>query len=291
MAIEVCRSGALAALVVALFASHAGAEEAPPVHTWPSHPADADQGATGTDTTRPEDAALPKVERPFLYLVDPTLPHPLHVVASYSAAYAPDAAGTRPLAATANRSGLVNELRVEAGLHPRVALFANGLLAPPRAGETRARDAGGGGVRVLLTDPESRGFRLALSAAYLRDFQQVSAVSGSAEASFDIHRLRLASMVHTEHAFAAARDSVDLYVVGGASYRVLDSLRVGAEYVGQELEGAWQPDEAEGGLRHFAAATLAWAPADRLLLTAGPAFGLDRASPDVLGKAALSYLF
>ncbi len=215
----------------------------------------------------------------------------MQVVASYSAAYSPDSAGTRPLAATANRSGLVNELRVEGGLHERVALFADGLLAPPLAGEARAREAFGGGLRVLVTDPESRGFRLALSAAYLHDFEQVSAVAGRAEASLDIRRLRLASMIHTERAFAANRDSVDLYAVAGASYRVLDSLRIGAEYVGQELEGAWQPDEAEGGIRHFAGATLAWAPAERVLLSAGPAFGLDRASPTVLGKAALSYLF
>lgn len=290
-----CRSGALAAVCVALGASHAAAQTQapgdPPVRSWPSHAPTADQGTHASSGTEDAASALPPVERPFLYLVDPTLPHPMRLVASYSAAYSPDDAGTRPLAATANRSGLVNELRVEAGLHERVSLFADGLLAPPHAGETRAREAFGGGARFLLTDPTSRSFRLALSAAYQRDFQAASIASARVEASYDIDRLRLAGMAHTERAFAVGRDGVDMYAALGASYRVLDDLRVGAEYVGQDLEGAWDPTEREGGVRHFVGTTLAFAPGDRLLVSAGPALGLNRASPEVLGKAALSYLF
>jgi len=294
MRIEVCRSGALAALTVALCATvaHADPDPAdPPVRTWPSHGPVADQGAHSGDTARADDARLPKLERPFLYLIDPTLPHPIQLVASYSTAYAPDAAGTHPLTANHNQNGLVNELHLEDSVHERIALFADNLLAPPHTDDTNAHSAFNGGIRVLLTNPESHSFHLALSTEYLRDFESVSTVGGRIETSLDIHRLRLAAMTHTERSFAANRDRVDLYAAAGASYRVLDSLRVGAEYVGQDLEGAWESDEAEGGVRHFVGGTLAWAPTSQLLVAAGPAFGLDRSSPDVLGKAQLSYLF
>lgn len=54
-------------------------------------------------------------------------------------------------------------------------------------------------------------------------------------------------MVHAEKAFTAARDPIDLYAVAGASYRVLDSLRVGAEYVVQDIEGVWNPKKPKAG--------------------------------------------
>lgn len=287
--------GALAALLALSAAPHAGAQSAggfwyeTPTQTKATVKAD----RRTTDTPQTDTKASPpaRVERPFLYLVDPTLPRPMHVVATYSAGYSSSDAATRPLAATANRSGLVNELRVEAGLHERFAPFVTGMLAPPRGSETGARTALRAGARVLLTDPASHGFRLALSAAYTRDFRSTNGVFARATASYDIDRLRLASMVHAERMFATDRDAIDLYTVAGASYRVLDSLRVGAEYVAQDIEGAWQANEAEGGLKHYAGADVAWSYDKRLLVTAGPAFGLGKPAPALLGRASLSYLF
>jgi len=254
-------------------------------------PVTADRGAdTEPGTARSAEPPAP-VERPFLYLVDPTLPRPMHVIASYAASYSSTEAATRPLAATANRSGLVNELRLEGGLHQRFAPFVTGLAAPPQTGETGPRTALQAGARVLVTDPASRGFRLALSAAYMRDFGSNNGVFGRATASYDLGGLRLASMVHAEKVFTPARDAIDLYAVAGASYRVLDSLRVGAEYVAQDIEGAWNPNEAEGGIRHFAGADLAWSYQRKLLVTAGPAFGLGKPAPALLGRASVAYLF
>lgn len=284
----------LGALVVLCSAPGAHAESRgfwydPPPVTTP--PATADQPAPVEPASADTTEAPAPVERPFLYLVDPTLPRPMHVVAGYAAGYSSTDAATRPLAATANRSGLVNELRVEGALHERFAPFVGGLLAPPAPGEHSARTALRAGARVLVTDPASHGFRLALSAAYTRDFQQTSGVFARATASYDLGPLRLASMVHSEKMFSTARDQIDLYAVAGASYRVLDSLRVGVEYVAQDIEGAWAANEAEGGIRHFAGADLAWSYDRRLLVTAGPAFGLGAPAPALLGRASVAYLF
>ncbi len=285
--------GGLCALVALSCARNAVAQSAGGFwyETPAAAPTSADQGTTDTETTDTQTRAPARVERPFLYLVDPTLPRPMHVIASYSAGYSSADAATRPLAATEGRGGLVNELRLEGGLHERLAPFVTGMLAPPTAGEQSARTALQAGFRVLVTDPSSQGFRLALSAAYDRDFRSTNGAFARVTASYDVGRLRLASMVHTEKMFSADRDQIDLYAVAGTSYRVLDSLRVGAEYVAQDIEGAWEAHETEGGIRHFVGADLAWSFEQRLLLTAGPAFGLGSRSPRLLGRASLAYLF
>jgi hypothetical protein len=78
----------------------------------------------------------------------------------------------------------------------------------------------------------------------------------------------------------------------GVSYSILDSLRMGAEYLVQDLEGAWEKDEADGGIRHFVGPNLALELADhRVKLAAGPAFGLSPGSPRVLGRLAATYAF
>jgi len=50
-----------------------------------------------------------------------------------------------------------------------------------------------------------------------------------------------------EHAFTAGRDPVDLTTTLGFSRSITNVLRLGVEAVGQDLEGFWDPDEAEGG--------------------------------------------
>jgi hypothetical protein len=62
--------------------------------------------------------------------------------------------------------------------------------------------------------------------------------------------------------FASGRDGIDILAFVGASVRATESLRIGAEYVGQDLEDAFEHQEAEGGARHFAAAVGALELAD-----------------------------
>jgi hypothetical protein len=77
----------------------------------------------------------------------------------------------------------------------------------------------------------------------------------------------------------------------GANVRVVDTLRLGAEYVAQDIEGAFDPAEVEG-MRHFVGGTASVALlAERLTIGAGPAFGLSPNSPRVLGRATVGWSF
>lgn len=250
---------------------------------WNADHVDAEAHAAGT----PHDTRI--VDRPFLYLVDPRLPAPLTAVGSYAASLTSTEAAARPLAANVNRTGFVNELRLDFGLVDRLSIFGTGWLAPPLERESGARGAFDAGVTVLVTSPTSKTLRVGVDGAFLRDFSEANGGILRATATLDTGRLRLGTVVHSEKVFAPGRDDVDLYVVMGASLRTVDRLRVGAEYVAQDLEEIGEP-AAEGGVRQFASVSVAWT-ADRFSVGAGPALGLGGHAPTLLGRLQASVAF
>ena len=50
-----------------------------------------------------------------------------------------------------------------------------------------------------------------------------------------------------EHPFSPDRDKIDLTTSVGFSYKLTKSFSLGIEVVGQDIEGFWEADEAEGG--------------------------------------------
>ena len=58
-----------------------------------------------------------------------------------------------------------------------------------------------------------------------------------------------------EKAFAANRDPYDLTTTLGYSHILTESIHVGVEAVGQDLEGFWNPEESEGGAVVYAGPT------------------------------------
>jgi hypothetical protein len=97
-----------------------------------------------------------------------------------------------------------------------------------------------------------------------------------------------------EKPFASGRDPVDLITTLGWLQSVGHGLRLGVEAVGEDLEGFWDAEEAEGGARLYAGPALHWtAPAGRLWLSAsgGPIVHATRSSrsspaPRPLGATA-----
>jgi hypothetical protein len=286
----------LSASVAALVSSaiSAGATEAgPPIDEGaplaPPPEPDTPPAASASQAARAVQG--PELERAFSFVRDPGLAPAWQVFASYGASYSSTGAATRPLAALASRGGLVNELGAELGLHERISLHGSVLLAPPARGESSGQAAGQGSLRALVTNPGAEPFRLALGAGYARDFSGVSLPFAEATGRLDLGRVRLGGLVHAEKPLAEARDAVDLYAAAGVSVRTVEVLRLGVEYVGQDFEEAWEREEAEGGVRHFAGATFALEPSARLRLTGGPALGLSARSPRWLGRISMTYAF
>jgi hypothetical protein len=159
------------------------------------------------------------------------------------------------------------------------------------------------GARFELSPPSWREVHVLAGAGYLRETWSAPARDSSAQpggasgawaalaVSADVHRLRLGLTTHGEHVFAPGRDGVDVMVEAGVSYRVVDWLRAGVEWVGQDLEETII-DAAEGGARQFVGPTAAiQLLQNRLTLVGGPSIGLSTGSPKLLGRLALAYGF
>jgi len=131
-----------------------------------------------------------------------------------------------------------------------------------------------------------------LSGGYLRELGGDNGFWARASVAGDIGRMRLIFNALGSKVLNPARDDIDVVLTAGASYAVMPKLlRVGVEYVVQDLEGAWEPDEADGGIRHFLGAVASLELARRVRLSAGPALGLSQGSPSVLGRLTATYAF
>jgi hypothetical protein len=250
-----------------------------------------------TATEPPRDVPAPEARpdpwagfaRPWLYAADPTAPPPGHVLASLGAGYAPvDRSGGRPFAANVASAGAVFNAEVEVGVLRFMSLSAQGLLA----GEGNQGVHGGGMLGVTFYPlPKQSPVDLSLSGGYLHELGGGNGMWARASIAASVKGARFVVTALGSHVFANGRDPVDLLLTAGATYAVLPILRLGAEYSVQDLEGAFEHDEADGGVRHFLGPTASLELAKRVHLTAGPAFGLSKDSPRVLGRVAAAYTF
>jgi hypothetical protein len=230
---------------------------------------------------------------------------PLSVIAMTSASYTHagasptrlDAPTYRGFAGNTATQGMLLSLGGEVGLLPRVSIMALGQTG--LTGDGTGPNMGAlAGLRLELLPPSVENVHVVASAGYLREAWaapgQGSGNNGAwaqAAVTADIDRLRLGATVHGEHVFAADRDSVDLMVQAGASYRVTDVFRAGVEYVGQDLEELGG-DAAEQGARHFIGPSASLRLLrERLTIALGPSLGLSERSPKILGRLAVSYGF
>ena len=249
-----------------------------------------DRPVEGVATTA---ATAPPVEQPFLYLVDPHGPAPRQVMAGYALAFSSSAGAIRPIPGNFDSEGVVHTLSLEVGVIQQLRVFAQTMIAESIGSATDvnavALQLGG---RVLLTPARWQRFRLMATGAFLREFGASLGLYGELTATADVGRVRFAASIHAEHIFAGSRDPVDLYAVAGVSVRVARILRLGAEYIAQDLEAlAEADDDAEGGARHYVGPDIALSLyKNRLLVTAGGAVQLAH-SPGVLARGAVTYVY
>lgn len=243
------------------------------------------------DTVQPPAPdAWSSAPRPWLYAIDPTAPPPGHVMASLGVGYAEvDRGAARPFAANVAAAGAVFNAGVEVGVLPFLSVHGEGLLSSEGS---KGGMHGGGMLGVSVYPlPKKSPVDLSFSAGYLRELGGGNGVWSRASVAASLRDARFVVTAVGSHIFEKGRDPVDFLITAGATYAVIPILRVGVEYTVQDLEGLWEPEEADGGVRHFLGPTASLELAKRVHLTAGPAFGLSKGSPGVLGRVAAAYAF
>lgn len=231
------------------------------------------------------------VEQPFLYMVDPHGPAARQVLAGYALAFSSTAGAIRPIPGNFDSEGVVHTLSLEVGVIDRLRVYAQTMIAESIGSSSDVNAVALQlGARLLVTPPAWRRFRLMVTGAFLREFGAALGAFGELTASYDVGRVRLAASLHGERVFAGKRDPIDLYAVAGASVRVARILRLGVEYVAQDLEELGD-GEAEGGARHYVGPDVALSlHNNRFLLTAGAAVQAAY-SPGLLARAAVTYVY
>jgi hypothetical protein len=238
----------------------------------------------------PRRSRLAAEDRAFLVVADPATPARLDVTLEYGLGLSSSGGATRPLPAVLGERGLAHSLTLAVGATARLAPFVSVQLAADPAGGAPLA-AGCAGVRWQVTAP-GRPFRLGVAVALLREAGGDLGAWARLAATYDLGRLRVATNLHLERSFAAGRDAVDVVALAGLSVRLTAWLRLGLEYVGQDLEAAVERDEAEGGAQHYAGPTLALAlDRGRVQLAAGPMLGLNPRAARAGGRAALLVTF
>ena len=229
------------------------------------------------------------VDRSWLYNDSTRLPAPGRAIALMRATYG-SGSPTRAFSSNLGTAGAMLELGGEIGLFQGVSAIAIGTQAQDSSGSSQT--GGMAGLRWSVLPRSIRSTQLVVSGGVLRELQGNGGAWGRLSLGHDEGPTRLAVSVHAEKIFSAGRDGADFMVSAGATTRVYRALRAGIEYVGQDLEGVLDDEEAEGGARHIIGPVLSVALWDqRISLVGGPAVVLGAAQNRVLGRLALSCQF
>jgi hypothetical protein len=226
------------------------------------------------------------VDQPFAWMVDPSTPEEGRASVAYRLGVASGVDAERPLPAAVSAGGTSHQIEMSYGLSDRIAPFAVATLHDGGAASATM------GMKLQLTQP-SAAFRVTLAAGGLREgLSGDLGAMGRAALAYDTGGLRLAGNFHVEKIFAANRDRFDIITTFGTSYRLASFLRVGAEYVGQDLEDAFGDDVTEGGAKHVVGPSLALdLGGGRYQMNAGVGAGIGPHSPGLLFRAGFSTAF
>jgi len=115
-------------------------------------------------------------------------------------------------------------------------------------------------LRDFIGGNSAQGIRIGASLGFRREFNSDKVVLSRITAAFDNLHWKLGGNVRFEKAFDKNRDDIDVISSIGVHRQIAGALFGGIEAVGQDLEGFWEADEAEGGARMLIGPSLNYAP-------------------------------
>jgi len=126
------------------------------------------------------------------------------------------------------------------------------------------------------------GFRIGAGLGFRREFNNDKVALSRVTAAYESTGWRLGANVRFEKAFDADRDGLDIISSIGVHKRIAGNFYGGIEAVGQDLEGFWETEEAEGGARLLVGPSLNFVPTSSRFsfsLCGGPIIYATRSNP------------
>jgi hypothetical protein len=180
--------------------------------------------------------------QPFLFSVNTLTSGSPFWSVSYSSGYGQRTAG--PF----GYDGADQQVAVQGYLGNRFTLYANTALGFARGGGVNSSQQAEI-IRDFIGGRQPQGARFGVGLGVNRDFSNVGAVFSRITASFDAASWRMGGNLRFEKAFSKQRDGIDLVTSIGFQRRIAGPFFAGIEAVGEDLEGFWEADEAEGGAK------------------------------------------
>jgi hypothetical protein len=115
-------------------------------------------------------------------------------------------------------------------------------------------------LRDFIGGNTSFGFRLGAGLGFRREFNNDKVALSRVTAAYENINWRFGANVRFEKAFDKDRDGIDVISSIGIHRQISGNFFGGIEAVGQDLEGFWETDEAEGGARLLVGPSLNFAP-------------------------------
>lgn len=115
-------------------------------------------------------------------------------------------------------------------------------------------------LRDFIGGNASTGLRIGASLGFRREFNNDKIALSRLTATYEDLSWRLGANVRFEKAFDVNRDAFDVISSVGIHHQLAGQLYGGIEAVGQDLEGFWETDEAEGGARVLIGPSLNYVP-------------------------------
>lgn len=155
--------------------------------------------------------------------------------------------------------GVSQQIAVKGYLGKQFTVYANAGMGIPHDGKITSMQQ----VEVIhdfICGEKYKGLRLGIGLGVSNDFSNAKSLLSRVTASYNVSRLKASGNVLFEHTFLDNRDAVDVIMNLGLQYCLIGNLYGGIETVGQDLEGFWDKEEAEGGARLLVGPSLNLAP-------------------------------
>ncbi len=202
-------------------------------------------GAAAAQEGQPATPPPPPEWHPYLFAVDAATLRPGHVAIETGAGY--NGIVQPQGVQSADARSLDVWLTGAVGLTERMEL-AGTLLAAQTPSQTFGFGEGRIELRMRVLDWRSwLPIAITIGGGYQADGNFQSAVEGVVAVTGEYGRFSATVNLRALHYFHDGRDPIDVYVTAAASVRVARWLRLGAEYVGEEIE----QNDVDGGGRHY----------------------------------------
>jgi hypothetical protein len=146
---------------------------------------------------------------------------------------------------------------VQASLSSRLTLLARLGVASDGSGVRASQQ---GEVLYSVLQSPSRQASLAIGLGVRHEAQGINVLLGRVAAGRSVDAWRFDGNALFEKPYATGRDAVDLITTFGVARQVRPALAIGVELIGEDLEGFWEEDEAEGGARVLIGPSIRVAP-------------------------------